>query len=303
MSESLPEGVLDLAGLREATFSGIPLGVVGWPVRHSVSPAMHTAALATLAQTDPAFSEWHYTAFELQPSELPEAIALFRAKGFRGINVTVPHKVEVLPLLDEIDSVAEKMGAVNTLVFEDGKLIGYNSDGYGIECAVKEAFGCNLRGQSVLLLGAGGASRAAAAQCVESGVRSLIIANRTLEKAQKIVEQISDGEVQIQAATSSDAASQIESGTLVINATSLGLRAEDSLPIEVGELPEGCLLFDMIYNPAETPFLLAGRMRGYPVSNGLGMLVHQGVRSLEIWTGREVDPQVMRKACEKSLST
>lgn len=301
MSANPPDPVLNLESLRKFQPTGVPLGVVGWPVRHSISPPMHAAALSVLAESDPSFAEWSYGAFELRPAELPEAVDCFREKGFRGINLTVPHKVEVLPLLDEIDPVAEKMGAVNTLLFEGGRLKGFNSDGYGIEHAVEEAFGEGLRGRNVLILGAGGASRAAAAQCVESGAESVLIANRTVSKAEKIAAALEGSVTEVAAISTEGAPSRIAPGTLVINATSLGLSAEDPMPIEVGELPEQCLLYDMIYNPEVTPFLREGTLRGYPVSNGLGMLVHQGVRSLEIWTGREVSAKAMRSACEKVL--
>lgn len=303
MSANRPEEVFTLESLREFQPEGVPLGVVGWPVRHSISPPMHRAALEVLAQSDPAFAEWHYGAYELRPEELPEGVQYFREKGFRGINLTVPHKVEVLPLLDEIDPVAERMGAVNTLVFEGGKLSGFNSDGYGIEHAVEEAFGQGLAGRSILILGAGGASRAAAAQCVESGANSVLIANRTVAKAQTIAEALATGtSCEIRAISIDAAADEVAPGTLVINATSLGLAEEDPMPIEVSDLPEQCLLYDMIYNPEQTPFLREGMLRGYPISNGLGMLVHQGVRSLEIWSGREVSARAMRSACEATLA-
>ncbi len=311
MSGKPPEPVRDLAALRSLEPGGIRLAVVGWPVRHSLSPPMHRAALESLAALDPAFAEWTYGAYELRPEELPEAIALFREKGFRGVNLTVPHKVEVLPLLDVVDPVAERMAAVNTLFFEGGCLRGFNSDGYGIERAVEEAFGRGLGGRPVLLLGAGGASRAAAVQCVESGASHLWIANRTIEKAAAIAARVRAGpagdtdttranpaRTTVSALPTKEAPATVPPGTLVINATSLGLKRGDPLPVEVAELPENCCFFDMIYNPAETPFLSAGRERGYPVANGLGMLVHQGVRSLEIWTGHQVDARIMRNACQ-----
>jgi shikimate dehydrogenase len=267
---------------------------------------MHRAALDALAGADPEFRDWSYLAFGLPPETLPEAVGLFREKGFRGVNLTVPHKIEVLPLLDRIDPAAERMGAVNTLRFDDGFLEGFNSDGYGIETAVEEAFGGGLAGRPTLLLGAGGAARAAAVQCLESGVASLWIANRTVAKAESIAERLREqfprAADAVRAIPTAEAPSAVPPGTLVLNATSLGLRAEDPLPVAVEELPERCHLFDMIYNPAETPFLTTGRARGYPASNGLGMLVHQGVRSLEIWTGRRPDAAVMRAACERALA-
>lgn len=303
MSGSLPEPVAGLAGLRSFEPSGTPLGVVGWPVRHSLSPPMHRAALRALASADPSFADWNYGAFELRPEDLREAVELFREKGFRGVNLTVPHKVDVLPLIEEIDPLAERMGAVNTLHFAEGRRHGSNSDGYGLENAVEEAFGAGLAGRTVLLVGAGGAARAAAVQCVESGVEKLWIANRTAAKAESLARRAGSGSpVPVEALSSAEAPGAVPPGTLVINATSLGLGPDDPLPLPVTELPDRCQLFDMIYNPAETPFLAAGRMRGYPVSNGLGMLVHQGVRSLEIWTGCTPDALIMREACERALS-
>jgi len=300
MSGNPSDAVIDLAGLRSGSFSGVGLGVVGFPIRHSLSPAMHRAALARLAKADPRFEKWSYTAFEIEPSDLPEAVDLFREKGFRGINLTVPHKVEVLPLLDEIDPATERMGAVNTLFFDREVLRGFNTDGYGLEQALLESFGVGLKRQHVLLVGAGGAGRAAAAQCVDSGVASLLIANRTVEKARQLAEKVSQGEVVAKGIAVAEVPSHVMPGVVVINATSLGLKGGDPLPLEVSDLPEQCLLFDMIYNPAETPFLLAGRARGYPVANGLGMLVHQGARSLEIWSGREVDVSAMREALTRN---
>jgi len=293
--------VHSLEGLREFQAKGIELGVVGWPVRHSLSPPMHAAALAVLTERDPQFSNWFYRAYELRPEELKDAFECFHEKGFRGVNLTVPHKIEVLPLLDEIDPVAERMGAVNTVVFDNGKSHGFNSDGYGLEKAVEESFGRDLRGRDVLILGAGGASRAAAAQCVESGARSLVIANRSLEKAERIAEIVGDGNSSVAAAPIGDAPHRVPAGTLVINATSLGLKKSDPAPVSVQDLPEHCSIFDMIYNPAETALLREGVSRGYPTANGLAMLVHQGVRSLEIWTGQPVDPEPMRSACELVL--
>tara|TARA_R100000027_G_scaffold67619_1_gene67240 strand:+ start:28276 stop:29190 length:915 start_codon:yes stop_codon:yes gene_type:complete len=302
MSENLPDDVFTLDALRDFTPVGVQLGVVGWPVRHSISPPMHRAALKVLSTASPRFSDWRYDAFELQPEDLAEGVELFRKKGFRGINLTVPHKVEVLPLLDEIDPVAAKMGAVNTLFFKGSRLEGYNTDGYGLENAVKEAFGQGLTGRDIVILGAGGASRAAVAQCIHSSAKSILVANRTLDKAQAIIDSQADELGRGSAISMEEVPAAAAPGSLIINATSLGLSQNDPSPISVDELPEGCLLYDMIYNPARTPFLEAGLLRGYPIANGLGMLVHQGVRSLEIWTDEKVSAQAMRIACEQALA-
>ncbi|MEM0966519.1 MAG: shikimate dehydrogenase [Verrucomicrobiota bacterium] len=305
MSANPPEAVYDLGGLQELSARPNQLGVVGWPVRHSISPAMHQAALSALSRTDDRFLDWTYSAFELPPDDLEEAITLFHEKGFRGVNLTVPHKVDVLPFIDEIASEARGMGAVNTVVFEGDRVLGYNTDGYGLEKALEEAFGISLEGREFLILGAGGASRAAVAQCIASGANRVTIANRTIEKAVGIADRFrgSESSCILDAVTPDELGGLIRAGTIVINATSLGLKATDHLPLTVSDLPENCLFFDMIYNPSLTPFLEAGRDRGYPVSNGLGMLVHQGVKSLETWTGRPVDAAVMRAACAEALST
>ena len=302
MSESRRENqVLNLSDLTQFESRGIELGVVGCPVKHSLSPSMHHAALRKLAGKDPSFELWHYGAYELHPEELSQGIKIFREKGFRGINLTVPHKVEVLPLLDEIDPVAERMGAVNTLLFDGAILKGFNSDGYGIERAIEEAFGRGLAGREVLILGAGGAARATAVQCLESGAGSVWITNRTISKAEKIVSALRDKRGIIKAVSLSEVTERIHAGTLVINATSLGLSPNDPSPVAVRDLPDHCLFFDMIYNPQETRFLREGATRGFSTSNGLGMLVHQGVRSLELWTGYTADAAIMRRACEEAL--
>jgi len=302
MSGNRPDcEALSLSGLENFEPVGVELGVVGWPVRHSISPPMHTAALAALTRADPRFANWRYGAYELRPEELPQGVELFRKKGFRGINLTVPHKVEVLPLLDEIDPLAKRIGAVNTLLFEKDRVKGFNSDGYGLERAVEEAFGHGLAGRDVVILGAGGAARAAAAQCMESVARSILLANRTVSKAQRIVEILNAPPGVLQAIAIQEVSDRMEAGSLVINATSLGLSDEDPAPVEISAFPEHCSFLDMIYNPPNTHFLREGAARGYPVSGGLGMLVHQGVRSLEIWTGYQVDANIMRAACEEVL--
>lgn len=283
--------------------SGTWLAVIGHPIKHSISPPMHNAALEELSRKEPSFSNWKYVRFEVHPKELNVAIELFREAGFCGINLTVPHKIEVLPLIELMDPEAERMGAVNTIHFKNGKIYGYNSDGYGLENALRDAFGSGLQGREVCILGAGGASRAAVAQCVTSGAAKISIANRTAEKAEQLIARLNELGVneRIEVIPLDRVSSTITPGTLIINATSLGLRPDDPLPVDVSSLPEDCLLYDMIYNPWETGFLQAGGQRGFPVANGLGMLVHQGVRSLEIWTERKINAQTMKSAALKSM--
>lgn len=304
MNESpRPDDVRWIDELKNWDRSGTWLAVIGYPIQHSISPAMQNAALADLARKDARFADWKYLRFEVHPNDLAEAVAAFRKAGFRGINLTVPHKVEVLPFVDILDPGAERMGSVNTIRFSAEGAEGFSTDGYGLEHALVDAFGCGLTGRDVLILGAGGASRAAVAECLASNVASVALANRTQEKAEALAGRLReyDENNRLKVLDLQGVAGQVRPGTVVINATSLGLRESDPLPVDVGELPEQCQLFDMIYNPPETPFLEAGRRRGYPVANGLGMLVHQGVRSLEIWTGTEVDAAVMDAAARRCL--
>jgi len=304
MSGSHPlDSVHTLEDLRRWAEPGVWLAVIGYPIQHSISPQMQNAALQELALSEVSFADWKYGRFEIRPENLKTAIDFFQRAGFRGINLTVPHKVEVLPLVDEIDPEAERMGAVNTILFKNDVLYGYNTDGYGLLNALQEAFGWGLEGREVCVLGAGGASRAAISQCLSSGAAKVSIANRTTEKAEQLVARLRELGLEdaIQILQPEDVSRSVSPGTLIINATSLGLREDDPLPVEVSSLPENCFLYDMIYNPWETCFLKEGRARGYPVSNGLGMLVHQGARSLKIWTECEVNARTMESAALQSM--
>ncbi len=303
MSGKVPEPPRDLAALRALRADGTTrLGVVGWPIDHSASPALHGAALATLAAAEPSFAAWEYRAYALRPEELAEALPLAAERGFRGLNLTVPHKVEVLPLVDRLAPSAERIGAVNTLLWEEDGLHGLNTDGYGLEEGLREAFGLGMAGQSVLVLGAGGAARAAVAEAVHQGAARAFVANRTEDRAVELARRFAGGVTEVAAVPLADAGHRAEPGTLVVNATSLGLRPGDPQPFPAAELPERCLLYDMVYNPPETPWLAAGRARGYPVANGLGMLLHQGARALEIWTDRPAPLAPMREALEGFLA-
>jgi shikimate dehydrogenase len=204
--------------------------------------------------------------------------------------------VEVLPLLDRLAPSAERIGAVNTLLWEEDGIHGLNTDGYGLEEGLREAFGLGMAGQSVLVLGAGGAARAAVAEAVHQGAARVLVANRTEERAAELARRFRGGITEVAAVPLAEAGARAGAGTLVINATSLGLRREDPPPFPAAELPERCLLYDMIYNPPETAWLAAGRARGYPVANGVGMLLHQGARALELWTDRPAPLAPMREA-------
>jgi shikimate dehydrogenase len=288
--------------------------VFGHPVAHSASPAMQNAGLAALGLN------WRYLAFDVHPDHLRPAIEGARRMGFIGLNLTVPHKLLALEMVDIVDDQARAWGAVNTIVFETrdraGQWVplgaieapperevrsrGFNTDADAIVQALKEAFAVEtLRGLSVLLLGAGGAARAAALRLVREGLSALHLVNRTEARAAELAGELAKscpGVIVSQGCPS-------VSVDLVINATSLGLRVEDPLPIDGQWLKahRPRFVFDMIYRPMETGLLRAARNAGCRAANGAGMLLHQGTRALELWTGRPAPVGIMRAALEKNL--
>jgi shikimate dehydrogenase len=267
---------------------GVSLAVLGWPIRHSISPAMHNAALARMAERDAAYSNWQYFRFEVPPEELPRALGLLHAKKFRGVNLTVPHKMLAYDLSEvAVDESARMIGAVNTLRWREGGWHGFNTDGHGLAAGLREDLGVELAGAHVVLLGAGGAARGAAVECLQRGCASLWIANRTRANLDALLTLLAPlaGEIPVHGFAPEHAASAgLPAGAVVINATSAGLKATDPMPVELGVLRGPRAVYDMIYNPAETPLLAAARATGVSAANGLSMLVHQGARALEIWT-------------------
>lgn len=282
--------VLTLRDLESWVPTGTALAVLGHPIKHSISPPMHNAALVELARDDARFAGWNYVRFEIHPDDLPRALDLLHAKKFRGINLTVPHKVIAFDRVAEIDPAARPVGAVNTLLWTDHGWHGFNTDGYGLATAVDETLGCDLADTHVILLGAGGAARGAAVECLQRGCASLNISNRTEKAMDELIELLSSigpvsRNIPIRGFALSAPPSDLPAGALVINATSAGLRATDPSPVDLAMLPRPAAVFDMIYNPPQTPLLRSATSLGVPHANGLAMLVHQGAKSLEIWTG------------------
>jgi shikimate dehydrogenase len=296
--------VLTLADLATWSFDGTALAVLGHPIKHSVSPAMHNAALAELAKSDPRFRSWQYFRFDVPPEDLPRALPLFHARGFRGLNLTVPHKIIAFAEVREIDPAAKLIGAVNTLRRTDEGWFGANTDGYGLSEGLRENLGVQLRGAPVVLLGAGGAARGAAVECLRQRCAALWIGNRTVEKLPALVaelEQEANG-VPIRTFEPGQPPKDLAQGSIVINATSAGLRASDTAPIDLGAIPRPAGVYDMIYNPPLTPLLREAQKCGLPFANGLSMLVHQGAKSLLLWTERHSVPvATMRQAAEQAL--
>lgn len=258
---------------------------------------MHNAALAA------AKLNWCYLPFHVEPQNLRSALAGIRDLNCRGVNLTVPHKILALELMDEVDADARKLGAVNTVLVKDGRLIGFNTDGYGFAKAIKEDFDVGLTGQRVLVLGAGGAGRAIAIQCALEGAAQVTVANRTVAKIAPIAAEIAGTKTAFQAIglEGGSLARLIGAVDLIVNATSVGLQTEEALGLPAKLFSAGVAVYDTIYRPAETQLLRQATEAGAKVSNGLSMLLHQGAKAFEIWTGRKAPLTVMRRALHTAV--
>ena len=279
----------------------IRLGVFGDPVKHSLSPRMQNAALRHCK------IDMQYARFQISPDELREAINLIRKLEFVGVNLTIPHKIAVLRLIDVADENVRRIGAVNVIKVESGKLHGFNTDGRGFARAIREVFSVDLRDLRVMILGAGGAARAIALQCAKENSERLVIANRSFEKTQKLADELRDffagpkvlGPVpRLQPVPLEEAAIrfQIANVDLIVNATPVGLNRGDPLPIAARLLAPHLMVYDTIYSAERTPFVSAAIEAGARATNGLSMLLHQGALAFEIWSQREAPIEVMRKA-------
>jgi shikimate dehydrogenase len=293
-----------LADLAAWSFDGTPLAVLGHPIKHSISPAMHNAALADMARAEPRFAAWKYFRFDVSPDLLPDALKRLHTAGFQGLNLTVPHKVLAFDLVSEIDPDAAAIGAVNTLRRTAAGWRGYNTDGHGLAAALQGDLGVNLAGAHVVLLGAGGAARGAAVECLHRRCASLWIANRTPANRDVLLASLRPvaGATALHAFDPANPPATIPAEAILVNATSSGLTPGEAAPIALRRLPAGIRVFDMIYNPPQTALLSEAAALRLPHANGLSMLVHQGARALEIWTGARVPVAVMRAAASDALA-
>jgi shikimate dehydrogenase len=297
------EPVFTLADLESWSFSGTALAVLGHPIKHSISPAMHNAALAELARSDKHFASWKYFRFDIPPEDLPRSLELFHAKNFRGLNLTVPHKVIAFDHVDLLDPAALPIGAVNTLLATNQGWHGFNTDGYGLASGIREDLQLDLAGCDVILLGAGGAARGAAVECLHRRCRSLWIANRTvsnLDVLLRALQHVAAG-VSVLGFDPQDPPAELPSNAIVVNATSAGLQDKDAPPANLVQFPRPAGVYDMIYNPPKTKLLAQAETLGIPNANGLSMLVHQGARALSIWTGSVVPVEAMRTAAQAAI--
>lgn len=270
-------------------------GVFGDPVGHSKSPLMLNRAFQT------AGINGVYAAFHILPGTLKAAVEGIRALQFRGVNVTIPHKVEVMDYLDHIDEDARAIGAVNTIVNDNGVLTGYNTDGIGYVRSLKEETGIQLPGKRVLLLGAGGAARGIVYALAKEGVERVVIANRTQARAEELASAMSSY-VRVEGIGQAEAASFIGETDLVINTTSAGMYPNvEELPVDRGLLHQGLVASDLIYNPRITAFLREAQAVGARIHSGLGMFIYQGAYAFEYWTGQPAPVAQMRAVVEEAL--
>lgn len=272
-------------------------GLIGYPVAHSLSPRMHNAAFDTLE------IDAHYLLWETRADELEKRVQSLRAPEMFGANVTIPYKESVLRWLDELDTQAARIGAVNTIVNRGGRLVGYNTDAPGFLRALEERAGSafEIREKQVVLLGNGGAARGAAIALLDRRVDALTILGRDqahIESLLTHLRQHNEG-VRLYGALleSPQARSALAAADIVVNTTSVGLTPGDETRLlDVEVLPASALVMDMIFNPPLTPLLRAAREHGCAILNGLSMLLYQGTLALELWTGQRAPEQVMRAA-------
>ena len=270
----------------------------GQPVDENPTGAMQEAAFRA------AGLNWRYLTVEVAPKDLADAIRGVRAFGMRGINLTIPHKVAVMPLLDEIAPDAAVIGAVNTVRREGGRLIGENTDGKGFLRGVRQDAGVDPKGKRAVVLGAGGASRAIVTELALAGVGDIVVVNRSSQRGETMA-------VELAGTTRAAIRYQPWRGTytaprdvdLLVNATSIGLypNVDDMPPVDFSEAQSRLLVCDAVFNPPETRLLAMARQRGLAVLDGLSMLVYQGTIGFELWTGSRAPEDVMKEALRKAL--
>ena len=270
-------------------------GLMGWPVAHSRSPLIHGHWIRQHGL------HGNYVLLPVQPENLRDAVRGLRALGFAGCNLTIPHKVAAMPLMDRVDPLAARIGAINTIVVEaDGTLTGYNNDAYGfIQSLLDAQPDWRADAGPVTVLGAGGAARAVLVALAERGAKEIRLCNRSLDKAQALAAEFGGP---IRACPWEQRAELLDGCALLVNTTSLGMKGQDALEISLDRLPKHALVCDVIYVPLETPLLVAARKRGNTTVNGLGMLLNQARPAFERWFGvrPDITPE-LRRMVESTL--
>jgi len=275
-----------------------PFAVLGHPIGHTLSPVMHNASMQELG------FDGIYLALDVHPDRLMEVLPAMALMGFAGVNLTVPHKEIAFRGLGKLDESAKLFGAANTVEFTEDGMVGHNTDGYGFLKALEEAFGKTVAGDSVFVLGCGGAGRATALQAATNGAKSLVLADIDAERVQKLNDEIIGLTPNVEVTQALDKSRQIElcrECDLVVQASPVGMKKDDPSLLPPEAFREGQRAFDLIYMYPETAFLTTAHEAGAQIANGLGMLLHQGARAFEIWTGIEPSVPAMRKALEEAV--
>lgn len=275
-----------------------PFAVLGHPIGHTLSPAMHNAAFAALGM------DAIYLAFDVHPGRLMSTLPAMADMGFRGVNLTVPLKEVAFGGLRDLDISARRLGAVNTVEFLPGGMRGHNTDGYGFLQALNEAFGLRLDGRAVAILGCGGAGRAVAITCAAEGAASLALTDMDPRRPARVrdeIRSIAANTVVAIHASFAEFERAAARADLVVQATPVGMQPGEASLFPPAAFRRDLLAFDLVYNIPETPFMRAAKEGGARAVNGLGMLLHQGAAAFKIWTGREPAVPAMRQALEQSL--
>ena len=272
------------------------LGVIGWPIAHSLSPAMQAAAIRA------AGLDYAYIAMPVHPETLPAAVEGLRSLGFRGFNVTIPHKSAVMGLLDEVDEDARRIGAVNTVVNENGRLLGHNTDVTGFLRGLSRQ-GVTVRGKRAVVLGAGGAARAVLWGLIREGAAGIVVGVRNAAKAREALADFS-ADTEVLPWDGDAFAGELASADILVNTTPLGMtpKTEEMPPVDWDCVRPEAFVYDIIYTPGCTRFLREAKAHGCRVTNGVAMLVGQGAEALSLWTGVQPDEGAMEQALLEALS-
>lgn len=274
-------------------------GLFGHPVKHTASPDMHNSAFEHLNLN------YRYMAFDIEPENVKEAISSLKAIGFGGVNVTVPHKQAVCPYLDKISTEARLIGAVNTIEIKDGKLIGHNTDAYGFTQSLKTEGKTQIKNKTMFLFGAGGAGLAVAAGSALEGLKTLYIRELNSEQGNNLITRLNQNFPDLKTVyikDTKDIAAAVTDSDFLVNATPLGLTESDPLIVNEELLHKDLIVYDLVYNPKETKLLKAALAKGAKAISGMGMLLLQGAKAFEIWTGQKAPVAVMEKALRKKLN-
>jgi shikimate dehydrogenase len=279
-------------------------GVIGYPIGHSISPVLFRAAFKARR------IEARYDAWPTPPEELEAHVGGLRDEDVLGANVTIPHKEAVVPLLDRVDEGAKRISAVNTIANEGGQLVGYNTDVWGFGRALRQDAGLDPKGKRAAVLGAGGAARAVGLALIEGGASTIAVTGPIAEQLDKLVADLrglAGAGLPITSTFWQDGAlPHVPADTdLVVNCTPVGMRGsetEGQSPITAEHLPDGAVVFDLVYNPQETPLVKMTREKGARAVSGLGMLVYQAAESFRLWTGQDAPVQDMLAAGREALA-